>query len=103
MGDKAMGEKAHALGRRGFLKSAVVTGVAGVFASSPLVAENPAMKITSVDIYQTAKGPTKPISGQDEIYVKFFPGPGGKWQVYSGGGAGAATARNCFTLHRTAG
>jgi serine/threonine-protein kinase len=25
-------------------------------------------------------------SGQDEIYVRPFPGPGGKWQVSSGGG-----------------
>ena len=26
-------------------------------------------------------------SGRDEIYVRPFPGPGGKWQVSSGGGA----------------
>jgi galactonate dehydratase len=61
MSDKEMGKKDFALGRRGFLQSAVAAGVAGVVASSPLVAGNPAMKITSVDIYQTAKGHTKPI------------------------------------------
>ena len=26
-------------------------------------------------------------SGTDEIYIQSFPGPGGKWQVSSGGGA----------------
>jgi WD40 repeat protein len=32
-------------------------------------------------------------SGQDEIYVRPFPGPGGKWQVSSGGGNYPAWAR----------
>jgi galactonate dehydratase len=64
MDDKAMGNKGLILGRRGFLMDAVVAGLAGVVASSRTIAKDQAMKITSVDIYQTAKDPkdaTKPI------------------------------------------
>jgi hypothetical protein len=62
-----MSKKDFTLGRRGFLKSAVATGVAGVVASSPSIAGNAAMKITSVDIYQTAKGATKPVKAKLQI------------------------------------
>jgi serine/threonine-protein kinase len=33
-------------------------------------------------------------SGQNEIYVQSFPGPGGKWQVSAGGGHSPVWARN---------
>lgn len=38
-------------------------------------------------------------SGQNQVYVAPFPGPGGKWQVSASGGTchgGAATAKKCF-------
>ena len=49
-----MGNPICAVGRRGFLKSAFAAGVAGTVAAGSLSAKDPAMKITSVDIYQTA-------------------------------------------------
>ena len=33
-------------------------------------------------------------SGQFEVYVQAFPGPGGKWQISSGGGEYPVWARN---------
>jgi hypothetical protein len=33
-------------------------------------------------------------SGQTEVYVQAFPGPGGKWQVSTGGGHSPVWARN---------
>ena len=33
-------------------------------------------------------------SGQSEVYVQAFPGPGGKWQISSGGGELPVWARN---------
>jgi serine/threonine-protein kinase len=33
-------------------------------------------------------------SGRSEIYVRAFPGPGGKWQISTDGGLGAVWARN---------
>ena len=46
-------------------------------------------------------------SGQNEVYVRPFPGPGGKWQISTGGGGGvypawSATRRELFfgTLER---
>jgi hypothetical protein len=32
-------------------------------------------------------------TGRDEVYVRAFPGPGGKWQVSTGGGAFATWSR----------
>lgn len=49
------------MNRRGFLKSAVAAGIAGAVVPNPLIAGMPAMKITSVDIYLTSKGLTKPV------------------------------------------
>jgi serine/threonine-protein kinase len=37
-------------------------------------------------------------SGRNEIYVRPFPGPGGKWQVSSDGGADAMWSRNGHEL-----
>ena len=44
-------------------------------------------------------------SGSFEVYVRPFPGPGGKWQISTGGGStpsGRTTARNFFIARRTA-
>jgi Tol biopolymer transport system component/tRNA A-37 threonylcarbamoyl transferase component Bud32 len=42
-------------------------------------------------------------SGSYEVYVRPFPGPGGKWQVSTGGGAAPKWSRNGKELFYTAG
>ena len=60
-GENAMKRNVITLGRREFMKSAVATGIAGAFVTNPAVAKVSTMKITSVDIYLTATGHTKPM------------------------------------------
>jgi serine/threonine-protein kinase len=53
-----------------------------VFSSTPFYETNPAL---SPDGSWLAYDSNE--SGQPEVYVRPFPGPGGKWQISSGGGA----------------
>ena len=54
------------------------------------------MPIFSPDGHWLAYGSSE--SGQFEVYVQAFPGPGGKWQISSGGGSYPVWARNGHEL-----
>ncbi len=46
---------------------------------------------------------TSDVSGQYEVYVQPFPGPGGKWQISKDGGKGAAWSRDGHEIFFTHG
>ena len=72
----------------------VVTFAPGDDAPSPLLVNPSAEGGTTLSPDGRWMAYASDVSGQYEIYVQPFPGPGGKWQISKDGGKGAAWSRD---------